>query len=108
VSDRDGGTWTSWHRCNHNGTVTEIINGVEMRFCKQHSAAEQKRRDDARRAKWDAGNRLQGLRNDVTLKRDRIVAAVLDPNTDPAKIAFAKREYQEAVARLDAEMKVPK
>lgn len=97
--------WGDIHRCERNGTVSETVNGVEMKFCKQHSEAERARKDLARRAKWDAGNRLQRLRNDAVRMKDNIATMVLasDPDALSLPVRLARDEYEDALARLDAE-----
>lgn len=103
VSDHQ--LWTHYGRCSRNGTVTETINGVEMRFCKQHSAAARKKREYAQEVKRTAWMHKSQMTSDVITMREFIVNAALSCNMKdlPVEIADARREYEEALARLNAE-----
>jgi hypothetical protein len=85
-------------RCSKRATVTEVINGQEVKFCKIHSSAAQAARDAKAKARWAARNAAW----DASIRRNNALGALLDAvlNADhsalPPEVQKAVLEYLEA------------
>lgn len=85
-------------RCSRKATVTEIIDGQEVKFCKTHSSAAQAARNAKSTAAWEARNRKWD--HDARLRNASaaLVNACLNAvhSSLPPEVQKAVLEYLEA------------
>jgi len=87
--------WHKWshRRCTRTGTVVEVVDGVERRFCTAHSSAKIQQRSAEQTARWKAQNREWAKQSILA----EIARAVLraDPSSLPEEIRKLREKYEE-------------
>lgn len=93
-------TWDGWHfnRCNNKGTVTEIVDGVEMKFCNVHSKAHMEAKEAKKQKKRQAEEAARERANAKRMALGTLLEAILaaDHSTLPTDVQKAVLEYLEA------------